>query len=269
MKKNIFKSLLCLSAAMMFVACEDTMDDKADIDAGHVVKVTAMPTIASAPAVTFSAADVAVTLSDLVGIVEVSVELSTTEDFAESTFKSAATIESVCTIAFSGLAEQTTYYVRPYIYTVNGTTIVGEVTNFTTEAAPVFTIDGLYTAQEYNLDFSSYEFAKGASYQILIEFKDGSATEVVVTNLWNGGLEITGMYDEATQTVTIPSGQVLYNQAGVYDFVASGLDNSLSPLPAFTLSFTPLGGELSSSLIDVSVDGFGTQDIFFVDMKHD
>ncbi len=266
MKKNIFKSLLCLSVGMLFVACQDTMDDKADIDASHEMNIAVVPAMEFPANVTYAAADLTITLADSVGVVEMGFELATDAEFAQSWYETAPAVVKAYVMTVGGLAEQTTYYVRPYVYTANGTTTLGEVKSFTTEAAPIFEINGVYEAQEYNLN-ASYQFEAGGTYDVTVEFKEGSTTEVLVTNLWGGGQSLSGTYDAETQTITIPSGQLLYFQEP-FEFIASGIDNTLTPTENITLSFTPLGGVLETSFIEVTVEGYGRQDIFLVEMKH-
>ncbi len=267
MKKNIFKSLLCLSVGMLFVACQDTMDDKADIDASHEMNIAVVPVVEEAANVTYSTADLTITLTDSVGVTEMGFELAADAEFTQSWYEVAPTVVKSYTMTVSGLADEATYYVRPYVYTANGTVTVGEAKSFTTEKAPIFEINGVYEAQEYNLN-DSYQFEAGYTYDVTVEFKEGSTTEVLVTNLWGGEQSLNGTYDAESQTITIPSGQLLYFQDGVYEYIASGIDNTLTPTENITLSFTPLGGALKTSFIEVTVEGYGRMDIFYVSMKH-
>ncbi len=245
MKKNIFRFFLCLSAAMIFVACEDTMDDKAVIDASHKVTVEATPVIAPIDAanVAHSSAVVNLPIEDIEGVVEAGVEVSVSEDFSNSWYASAAEVTNNAEVKITGLEELTTYYVRPYFYTANATTIFGEVTTFTTAEAPPFPVDGVYTVTEYATK-DAVNFTLSAQYEMSIAFAEGSETEVLITNLWDGGETIVGAYDAENQVIVVADGQMIMNHPNygpVVAFDAYGRG-------AFEFEFTPKGGKMQSGV---------------------
>ncbi len=264
MKKNIFKFFLCLSAAMIFVACDDTMDDKAAVDASHQVTVEATTAVAPIDAanVSFASAVVNVTLSDLEGVVETGVEVSASEDFSNSWYASAAEVANNAEVTITGLEELTTYYIRPYIYTANGATIVGEKTSFTTIETPPFPLDGVYAVTEYATK-DAVNFTASAQYEMTIAFAEGSETEVLITNLWEGGETIVGTYDAENQVIVVADGQVIMNHPSygpVVAFDAYGRG-------AFAFEFTPKGGKMQSGVFgaECAAGFFGYS---MVEMQH-
>ncbi len=266
MKKNIFKSLLCLFAAATFVACDDVMDDKADIDANHQVVVNVVPTSTQAENITFSSADVVVSLEDSVNIIEVGMELGLDETFSVNAYVTADEVKKTNPISLTGLADGVTYYARPYIITVNGNTIVGETATFATPVAPIFEIDGTYFVTEYNAN----EGTAQSQYEVQIAFAEGSETEVLITNIYGFGKTITGTYNPETQTISVVSGtQLIADDAfGYGPAVISGLNAAITAFtPTVDFTFTPKGGAMVSSNFAVQVS-LGNLDFCYLEMQH-
>ncbi len=266
MKKNIFKSLLCLFAAATFVACDDVMDDKADIDASHQVVVNVVPTSTQAENITFSSADMVVSLEDSVNILEVGMQLALDEDFYVNTFVSADEVKKTNPISITDLVDGVTYYARPYIITVNGNTVVGETITFSTPVAPIFEIDGTYMVTEYNASKGTAQ----AQYEVQIAFVEGSETDVLITNIYDFGKTIAGTYNPETQTISVASGtQCVADDAfGYGPAVISGLNASITAFtPTVDFMFTPKGGAMVSSNFAVQVSA-GNLDFCFLKMQH-
>lgn len=145
MKKILFKSLTCLAAVALMTSCYDTMDDKADIDKQHVATFT-MPefAFASAPEFTYNTASFVISLSDTTYVYEEGVQISDNAEFSTENDGSVAylpadEVAKIAVVDAEGFEPETKYYVRPYIFTVNGQTVFGQTTSFTTEAAPAET----------------------------------------------------------------------------------------------------------------------------------
>ena len=107
-------------------SCNDTMDDKADVEAGWTVLPAPTATVAVS-ATTFSDATITLVASDTVNIAEYGVQYATSEDFSDGVFSAAETIsKDAVEISISNLAEKTKYYIRPYVITLNGNTVFGD-----------------------------------------------------------------------------------------------------------------------------------------------
>ena len=90
-------------------SCNDTMDDKADVEAGWTILPTPTAT-ATITETTFSGTTVSLIASDTVNIVEYGVQYATSEDFADGKFAAANIIsKSAVEVSVSNLTEQTKY----------------------------------------------------------------------------------------------------------------------------------------------------------------
>lgn len=221
-------------------SCNDTMDDKADVEAGWTVLPTPTAT-ATITETTFSGTTVSLIASDTVNIVEYGVQYATSEDFADGKFAAANIIsKSAVEVSVSNLTEQTKYYIRPYVITRNSYTAFGDVITTTTPAAPYFPLEGTYTALDYTYDDSGNAAPGDATYEVEVVFVEGSTTDVTITNLWDGGETITGSYDPETGIVTVASDQTVWNSeeyGACNAYEANDEDN-------MTFQFTSLGGSL-------------------------
>jgi len=137
MKNIVLKSLSCLAAVALMASCNDTMDDKADIDAKYAQSFEA-PTFAvvGVENVTHNSATVNLSLSDTTYVVEQGIQISKTSDFSDASNIWVDKAEETAALEIEGLEAETTYYVRPYIYMVNGSYAAGQATSFTTAEPP-------------------------------------------------------------------------------------------------------------------------------------
>lgn len=153
MNKTILKSFTLLAAAALLTGCNDTMDDKADID-GKYVKTFDTPvfSITGASDITSSTAVIQLSLSDPDHVAEQGVQVANNADFADATNFFADEVGAEAAVALSGLTPETTYYIRPYVFTVNEETIYGTATTITTEASagwsPLYIGDYTYTIMD-------------------------------------------------------------------------------------------------------------------------
>ncbi len=239
----------CMVLALVLSGCNDLMDDKAVIDAKN--EILDNPTIAmvSAEAATYETATVSGVVSDLENVQEFGFQLSADETFANSTNYISEDVTAEFAAELTGLSEQTTYYVRAYVFTKTGHTVYSETTTFTTPSAPFFDIDGYYIAVDYeHTDPTSYT-QSGASYYMSIQFVEGSETEVEIYNLWGGNEMMMGVYDAATSTITVPTGQNLYYYDGYGYVIANAVNDAMTSFQdAIIFKFTSLGGLMETGI---------------------
>lgn len=242
--KKFFKYMIpCLAFALSLTSCNDTMDDKAAIDAQYENLENPTVAMASAAASSYEKAVASGILSDLENVQEVGFQVSTDEAF--STYKNyvCAEVAAEFTAELTGLEEKTTYYVRAFVFTKTGQTILGEATTFTTPKAPYYDVDGTYTAVDYAHSSATVYEQDGNPYTMTISFAEGSDTEVEIFNLWGGGETMMGVYDPEAATITVPTGQNLYNYPDYGYVIANAVNNAMSNYQDdIIFKFTSLGG---------------------------
>ena len=211
--KNIFKTFIsCIVLAVGVTSCYDEMDSKSNIDAEYEQASNITASLGESAVLTFSEISVNGNISGTEGVLEAGFMVSTSADFASYNSYKAGEVASTFSSVINNLTENTTYYIRSYAYTIGGT-IVSEVTSITTPAAPIFELNGGYTAVDYNTEDNS----AGESYEVTIEFVSGSTTDIKITNLWDGGKTINAKYDSKTGKVSIPTKQVIFVHADYGD----------------------------------------------------
>lgn len=233
--KNIFKTLIpCLMLALGMSSCYDEMDDKATIDAKYALANTPTVTMSGAAANDHASATVSASISSIDGVVESGFMVASSSDFSNA---KAYIVENATSISttLEGLAEATTYYVKAYAFLGDGRLAYSEVSNFTTLEAPSYELAGTYTATDYDASTGEAD----ATYEITVEV---NGSEVKITNIWDGGETVVGTYDAETQTVTIPTKQVITVHSSYGDVWMMALDNSASYIDTITCKFTPKGG---------------------------
>ena len=248
--KNIFKTLIpCLAFALSLTGCYDEMDDKAVVDAQHALANAPTVSMSSATANDFSSATVTASISSVEGVVESGFMVAASSDFANAKAYIVESTSSISTIV-AGLTEMTSYYVKAYAYLGDGRLVYSEPTTFTTLEAPSFELAGTYAATEYD-----------ATVEV-------NGTEVKITNFWEGGKTVVGTYDEATQTVTIPTQQLIYVHASYGDVLMTAVNDAISAYtPAIICQFAPKGGLLTTSNWG-AVCSAGSFGYFYVSMTH-
>lgn len=258
--KNIFKTLIpCLVLVLGLTGCYDEMDDKATVDAKYESTDKPTVTLSSVEAIDFSSIDVSGTISTTENILEAGFMYATDESFHDATCVPMDEVTESFNGTIAGLVEQTTYYVRSYAVTVAAGTAVSEATSVTTPAAPVFELNGVYTA----VDYSAEDDSAGESYEVTIEFVSGSTTDIEITNLWGGGMTINAKYDPETGKVSIPAKQVIYVHASYGDVWMEDVNGSES----ISGLFTPKGGFLNINTFS-AICGAGTFGDQYVKMSH-
>lgn len=132
---KLFKYILpSLALALGVVSCNDTMDDKADIDARYARNNAPSVTLnsVSTNALTISAS---VTLSDSTDVLEKGIQYATNKNFiGASSLRNTAT-GLTFTATTAKLTASTKYYVRGYAYTKGAGTAVSSIDSVTTAAA--------------------------------------------------------------------------------------------------------------------------------------
>lgn len=272
--KKIFKYILpCLALGMALASCQESLiDDKADIDAKYEATRQTPPTVTistTATNVDYQSIEASLTISDTTNVEECGVMCSEDNSFSSYSVVQ-ATKELATSVSVNNLNELTTYYLRAYVITKDGATVLSsDVLTATTTKTPVFDLEGDYTAVDYAYDSDNEEFAaQENSYTVNVAFEEGSTTNVLVTNLWDGGESLSGTWDEATQTISIPTGQLILLHPSYGEAVIYGVNDEMS---AYTdnivLSFTKVGGLLKTSYYQVSVS-VGSFGIFYTAMSH-
>lgn len=258
----------CLAFFACLTSCDDEMGAKADIDNAFAST--------EQPAVTMTAAQVNITTISMTGavdnidnVLEVGFQVSETEDFASCESYPAATVEQSFAVNVSELEEMTTYYVRPYAVTRAAGTAVGAVSAVTTSVLPTYALDGTYTVTEYKFDSKNEVWQKeNGSYTMDIRFVQGSTTNVEITGLWGGDKTIDGIYDAATQTVIVPSEQVIDVDSKYGDVYAIGVNDAITAYTAnIVFKFTPKGGKMLSGNFSAQVEA-GNFGFYKVEMVH-
>ena len=268
--KKFYKYMIpCVALALSLTSCNSTMDDKAAIDAQY--ENLDDPTIAmgTAIAASYETAVATGSLSDVENVQEVGFQVSADETFTTSENYPSETVAANFTAELTGLSELSTYYVRAFVFTKTGKTFYSEATTFTTPEAQIFDVIGSYTAIDYELS-DEMEFEPGTPYTVTIAFADGSDTEVEISNLWNGGETIMGVYDPESSTITVPTGQLLYDDPDYGDVTAMALNDDITDYQDdIVFTFKPVGGTMVSGFIQALIVNLGASyGIFYVDLKH-
>ena len=254
--KKLFKYVIpCLAVTFMMTSCYSTMDDKASIDAQFAQYANPVVNQAVASATTFETGTATASVGSLENVQEVGFQISTDASFSSYESIVCEEVSESFSASFSGLKEETTYYVRSYAFTKTGLTVYGEATSFTTPKSPIFDIEGTYTASTSLLDFKTYEFGPGYSNKVTISYVEGSKTEINITNLYDEGETVIGSYDAETGEITIPSGQLVMNDAEYGPIVIAGLNNELKFTDEVTLKFTKLGGKIDAFMWGLAMTG--------------
>ncbi|MBE6300260.1 MAG: hypothetical protein E7085_00165 [Parabacteroides distasonis] len=257
--KNIFKTLIpCLVLAFGVTSCYDEMEDKSSIDSQYEKASNVTVSLGEVSVVSFSEIAANVSVSDTIGVLEVGVMVSNTQDFSSYTAYAEENLALSFKKAITGLSEETTYYVRAYAYTVAGGTVVSEPVSVNTPAAPIFDLNGTYTCVEYDESGTL-----NGSYKVAIAFVAGSTTEVEITNIWEGGMTVSGTFDPATGKLTIPANQVILVHPSYGDVWIEAEDGV-----ALVGQFTAKGGFLNTGVFGAvcSAGYFGYQ---YLKMTHD
>lgn len=272
--KNIFKLILpCLAFGLALTSCQESLiDDKADIDAKWEATRQAAPTVSistTATSVDYQSISASFSISDTTNVEECGVMYAT-----DNTFSSYSVTQSVkdlsTTATITGLTELTTYYVKAYVVTKDGATVVSsDMMTATTTKLPIFELAGNYTAGDYYYDSDEGGFvAQDGSYTVNIAFEEGSTTKVLVTNLWDGGETLEGEWNEEAQTITIASGSLIYVHPSYGDAALYGVNDDISDYTdSVVLTFTSTGGYIDTSFYQVSVSA-GSFGIYYTKMSH-
>ena len=267
--KTIFKYMIpCMVAALALVSCDKTMDDKAAIDAQYDRPSSATVSLTSAAAEDFQSVKATVSVSGESEIFEQGIQLCSDASFASNVTSVANdTIESSFTLIVGKLAEQTTYYVRAYAATRTAGIIFSESKTVTTPAAPIFPLDGTYTATEMEMDEDG-NWNANKPFDMTIAFDEKDPTIVYITNIWGGKMTVKGQYDEAKGTIIVPNDQVIYNYEGYGDFWIHGVkDDFTGYASAVTFKFTALGGKMESGKMAIQYSEGDYTYVYYV-MEH-
>lgn len=257
--KNIFKTFIpCIALAIGVTSCYDDIDSKSSIDAKYEQSSDVTVSLGEVSATSFSDISASGSLSGVEGVLEAGFMLSNSDDFTSYTSYKVGEIGTSFGVTIKDLEEKTTYYIRSYAYTIGGTK-VSEATSITTPAAPIYELNGTYSAVQYNADDNTVS----GEYDVTIEFVAGSTTDIKITNIYNGGKTIDAKYDPATGKITIPTKQVIYVHASYGDVWMEEVDGGKT----ISGQFTTKGGLLSISTFS-AICGAGTFGDKYIRMNH-
>lgn len=252
---------MVLTAALMFCSCNDTMDDKADIDGGFA-KYDAPTVTITAEAADFQTIMATISVSDSAAIVEEGVVLTAGET---KKFIAASEIASEVTMSLGGLAEQTEYTLQAYVVTKSSVTVISETkVTVTTPAMPVVTVEGTYLATEFKLDDNDEWATDDESYEMTIKIVNEEDGEVEITNFWGGDMTVTGFIQE-DGSIAIPTGQQIYDHPSYGPVSMLGVNEEISAYTDFII-LTPNVLDFMSSPWSARVEA-GNFGFFRVGMK--
>lgn len=247
-----------MALALTAQSCKDDDFTKHSIDAEYQTGTNTTASAGAAPVVVdYETATLSGSVSGVTDVVEQGFQVSTSEDFSDAIYyaNSEAAAEDF-SMTISGLEGSTTYYARPYAITAAGGYVFGETQTFTTPRTPIYTIDGVYTVVEYELnDDNKWEVevydGEPVIYEIAIDFaEEGNEEDVLISNLNDMGEDavINGYYDAESQTVEIPSMQVVGEHPSYGPLFFRGVADDISAFKnVFYFQFQTLGGVLQSS----------------------
>lgn len=269
--KNIFRILVpCLLLMTAVSSCYDEMDSKASIDDKYAGSVAPVVSLTNASVVTFSSIEVSGSIdAQDNNLLEVGVMLSTSSDFSTYNSYAAPEVGSAFTMTVTRLEDNTTYYVRSYAVSEASGTAVSEAQSISTPVAPIFELDGVYTANQYRIDTSTGVATLDGTYKVTIAFIEGSATNISITNLYNGERTISGVYNQARGTFTVARGTIIADHSTYGEVFINPVDDEISSyLSNATFTFQTKGGFLNSSTWAASVSA-GNLGFYRVEMTHD
>ena len=232
--KKIFKTLIpCLALAVGFTSCYDEMDDKASIDAEYALANAPTVAVSSAEALDYSSATVTGTVSSVEGVVEVGFMVATAADFSDAKIYSMDAVASSFETTIAGLAETTTYNIKPYACLGDNRIIYGQATSITTPQAPPLSAE-LLNGKTYVATATSY-FGNVYQFAVTIAADAADPTKVYVQNLdpyfasygyvaEEGYNMFEGVLDVEAETITVAQGQAVG-----YGDVVLGVFNDADP----------------------------------------
>lgn len=268
--KNLFKYIIpCLAVALTLTSCYDTKDDKAGIDASYESKYATPTASIQVTAPAHNTVNVSLTVDDPSLVAEQGIQLSMTNDFAEIDTYVNDTIEAVYSEEIGGFEELTTVYVRGYAMGRNGQVVYTSVQSITTPEAPQTPLAGTYTVIEVDRNNAGAWVPAAETYQMTVAFEEGSEEIVNITNIWDGGKTVQGVYDVATHTITVPNYQILYVHPSYGEVWIQGFKPDMSDYSdAVTFTFNPRGGRMVSTPMG-AICALGAFGYFYLDMQHD
>ena len=198
------------------------------------------------------------TVADSTLISEAGLMVSANADLSEASYFPADSVSKNYEVKVTDLEELTDYYVCAYVVNKNGSILHGEPQKVTTPKAPEFSIAGKYLCT--NFVFSPYteeflpaddesmaEMGMSATYDLTINFVEGSDTEVEITNLWDGGMTIEGEWDPEAKTVTIFDRQQIADHPAYGEIIFLGITDEVDNYQDYLYITMDKKGNISSS----------------------
>lgn len=229
--KKIFKFIMpCMAlACMVMTSCYDTMDDKAEVEAGWGQYEAPTVTLNSVEIVSFNQAKLNTTLSAM-KYTEVGAVVATKADLSDAAYQPAKIADdaTIVEIPVTKLAINTTYYVAAYAVNLAGERTISEVKQIQTPDVPL-TVDMI--CGNYSTTGVQDYFDNVYDFNFTIEEDAENPGQLIIKNLdpffvSNGFTADKGVntfvaeYDLDKKEIVIPAGQPV----GYKTFVIMGWD---------------------------------------------
>ncbi len=261
MRKILSNIFVGFAAICLLASCNETMDDKADID-GKYANATVPTVSVTGEVVDFMTYAATATFDNIDVILEEGFILMNAADSTDVQYIKTDSVAANYQKTISGLTAETSYTLQAYAITKSGLTAKSEVVKFTTPEMPQLTIEGTYKATEY----SYYEEDYTGEYMMTIAFVGDSETEVEITGFWDTESTVKGTYDEETGVITIESGQPIGEHESYGTIYLYGMSNDGSAYTR-TLTLTTKDGLNFQSSIWAARVSAGNFDICDISMQ--
>ena len=251
---KFFKYMIpSLAAVLLLGSCKD------DVEAPAYVELPGTISMENAVAATYNMVSADVVLSNPENVLEQGLELSATEDFAETSIVVADSVDAKVKVN-AAAAPGSSYFVRAYAFLKNSKVLRSGVQKVST---PEYTypVNGTYhVGKIFAMDWDDYNFydvtgtADYPVYDVEVEFSEEEEGTVVISNLLGMGLTVEGIYDEEEGVILVPSGQICtedlrgYGPAQFFAF-----NEELEGEEYVTFTFDKKTGSLSSTIFGIRV----------------
>lgn len=263
--KKFFKYMIpSLAAVLLLGSCKDD-----DASAPGFVELPCTVSMENLTAASYNLLNADVVLSNPENVLEQGLELSATEDFAETTIIVADSVNANVKVN-AAAAPGNNYYVRAYAFLKNNQ-VLRSATQTVSTPEYTYPVNGTYHVSKiFAMDWDDYNFydvtgtADYPVYDVTIELSEEEEGEVIISNILGAGLTVQGIYDEEEGVILVPSGQVCTEDLAGYgpaQFIA--FNEELDGEEYVTFTFDKKTGSLSSSIFGIRVTA-GFWDILYI-----
>ena len=262
---KFFKYMIpSLAAVLLLGSCKDD-----DASAPGFVELPCTVSMENAVAATYNLVSADVVLSNPENVLEQGLELSATEDFAETSIVVADSVDAKVKVN-AAAAPGSSYFVRAYAFLKNSKVVRSDVQKVSTPEY-TYSVNGTYHVRKiFAMDWDDYNFydVTGTTdypvYDVTVEFSEDEEGTVIISNLLGEGLTVEGIYDEEEGAILVPSGQVCTEDLAGYgpaQFIA--FNEELDGEEYVTFAFDKKTGSLNSSIFGIRVAA-GFWDILYI-----